>query len=38
VKAWVVEQKSRKIRVPTIQRLAKQQFGVDLTVQSIRAM
>ena len=38
VKAWVIEQKSRKIRVPTIQRLAKQQFGVDLTVQSIRAM
>jgi DNA mismatch repair protein MutS len=38
VKAWVVEQKSRRIRIPTIQRLAKQQFGVDLTVQSIRAM
>jgi DNA mismatch repair protein MutS len=36
VKAWVVEQKSRKIRVPTIQRLAKQQFGVDLTVAAIR--
>lgn len=36
VKAWVIEQKSRRIRVATIQRLAKQQFGVDLTVATIR--
>lgn len=36
VKAWVIEQKSRRIRVATIQRLAKQQFGVDLTVSAIR--
>jgi hypothetical protein len=38
VKAWVVEQKSRRIRIPTIQRLAKQQFGVDLTVQFIKSV
>ena len=38
VKIWVAEQKSRRVRVATIQRLAKQQFGVDLTAQFIKGI
>ena len=34
---WVKEQRSRKIRVATIQRLAKQSFGVELTAQQIKS-
>ena len=38
VKEWVREQKSRKIRVATIQRMAKQLYKVDLTVAAIRGL
>lgn len=40
ITAWIREQKRRRIRVATIQRVAKQIFGADLTekyVRSIRA-
>jgi DNA mismatch repair protein MutS len=33
---WLKEQKGRKIRVATIQRLAKQTFGKELTTQQIK--
>jgi hypothetical protein len=36
VKAWVREQRLLKIRVPTIQRMAKQIFGVELSVSDIK--
>jgi DNA mismatch repair protein MutS len=36
VVAWVREQRSLKIRVSTIQRMAKQIFGIDLTEKWIR--
>lgn len=38
VKVWIQEQKSRRIRIPTIQRLAKQQFGVELTTAYIKTL
>jgi DNA mismatch repair protein MutS len=34
---WVKEQRSHKIRVTTIQRLAKQSFGIELTAQQIKS-
>jgi DNA mismatch repair protein MutS len=36
--AWIREQKSRKVRVPTIRRMAKQLFGVELTDGEIRGV
>jgi len=36
VGSWITEQRLRKIRVPTIQRMAKQIFGVELSVQQIK--
>jgi DNA mismatch repair protein MutS len=36
VKAWIREQRQFKVRVPTIQRMARQIFGVELTVIQIR--
>ena len=38
VTAWVREQKGRQIRTATIQRMAKQIYGVDLTVGQIKAV
>ena len=35
--AWIREQRRLKIRIPTIQRLAKQLFGLELTTAQIRA-
>jgi DNA mismatch repair protein MutS len=35
---WIRDQRRQKIRVPTIQRVAKQIFGVSLTVEQIRAV
>jgi hypothetical protein len=36
--AWVREQRGRKIRVATIQRMAKQIFGCDLADKQIRSI
>lgn len=36
--AWIREQRRLKIRIPTIQRVAKQIFGVDLAAKDIRAI
>jgi DNA mismatch repair protein MutS len=36
--AWIREQRRLKIRIPTIQRVAKQIFGVELTAKEIRAI
>ena len=36
VQQWVREQRLLKIRVPVIQRMAKQMFGVELTVKQIK--
>lgn len=36
--AWIREQRRLKIRIPTIQRVAKQIFGVELTAKDIRAV
>ena len=36
--AWVREQRKRKIRLATIQRVAKQIFGVDLTEAMVRSI
>jgi hypothetical protein len=36
VQQWIQEQRLLKIRVPVIQRMAKQMFGVDLTVKQIK--
>ena len=38
VKAWIREQRLLKIRVPTIQRMAKQIFGVEVTSSHIRSI
>jgi DNA mismatch repair protein MutS len=38
VTAWVREQRQKKIRVATIQRVAKQIFGIDLTEAAVRAI
>jgi hypothetical protein len=38
VTAWVREQRQKKIRVATIQRVAKQIFGIDLTEAVVRAI
>ena len=38
LKAWIIEQKSVKSRVATIQRLAKQLFGQELTTQYIKSI
>jgi DNA mismatch repair protein MutS len=38
VTAWIREQRHLKIRIPTIQRVAKQIFGVELTAKEIRAV
>ena len=38
VTAWVREQKGRKVRVPTIRRMAKQLFGAELTDAQIRSI
>ena len=37
VKAWIREQRSRKIRVATIQRMAKQIYAVELSDQQIKS-
>jgi DNA mismatch repair protein MutS len=37
VKSWIREQRLLKIRVPTIQRMAKQIFGVEITAAQIKA-
>lgn len=37
VKAWIREQRLLKIRVPTIQRMAKQIFGVEVTAAQIKS-
>jgi DNA mismatch repair protein MutS len=36
VMAWIKEQRLMKVRVPTIQRMAKQIFGVSLSISSIK--
>jgi DNA mismatch repair protein MutS len=36
VAAWIKEQRLLKVRVPTIQRMAKQIFGVELTAKQIK--
>jgi len=36
VSAWIKEQRQRKIRVATIQRMAKQIFGRDITAKQIK--
>lgn len=36
--AWIREQRRLKIRIPTIQRVAKQIFGAELTTKQIRAI
>ena len=36
VKAWVKEQRQLKVRIPTIQRMARQIFGVELTVAQVK--
>lgn len=36
--SWIREQRRLKIRIPTIQRVAKQIFGVELTAKDIRAV
>ena len=33
---WIREQRSRKIRVATIQRMAKQIFGLELTLAQVK--
>jgi DNA mismatch repair protein MutS len=38
VTAWIREQRRLKIRLPTIQRVARQLFGVELTGAEIRAV
>ena len=38
VVAWIREQKGRKVRVPTIRRMAKQLFGAALTDAQIRGV
>jgi DNA mismatch repair protein MutS len=38
IDAWIREQKRRKIRVATIQRMAKQIFGAELTDKYVRAV
>jgi hypothetical protein len=38
VTAWIREQRQKKIRVATIQRVAKQIFGVELTEAAVRAV
>jgi len=38
VTAWIREQRQLKVRVPTIQRMARQIFGVELTVAQIKAV
>jgi DNA mismatch repair protein MutS len=38
VTAWIREQRQLKIRVPTIKRMAKQIFGVELSDKQIRAV
>ena len=38
VKIWVKEQRQRKVRLPTIQRMARQIFGVELTVSQIKSV
>jgi DNA mismatch repair protein MutS len=38
VKAWIREQRLLKIRVPTIQRMAKQIFDVELSVTDIKTL
>jgi DNA mismatch repair protein MutS len=38
VTAWIREQRRLKIRIPTIQRVAKQIFGVELTAKEVRAI
>ncbi len=38
IEPWIREQKARKVRVPTIRRMAKQLFGVDLEDTQIRAI
>jgi DNA mismatch repair protein MutS len=37
VKTWIREQRLLKIRVPTIRRMAKQIFGVEITAAQIKA-
>jgi len=37
VSAWIKEQRLLKVRVPTIQRMAKQIFGIELTVTQIKS-
>jgi hypothetical protein len=36
IDVWICEQRGRKIAVATIQRMAKQIFGVDLTAKQVR--
>jgi len=36
VLAWIKEQRLLKVRVPTIQRMAKQIFGLDLSINQIK--
>jgi DNA mismatch repair protein MutS len=36
--AWIREQRRLKIRIPTIQRVAKQIFGVELTAKDVRSI
>jgi len=38
VSAWIKEQRQRKIRVATIQRMAKQIFGLELTAVKIKSL
>lgn len=38
VKAWIREQRRMKVRIPTIQRMVKQIFGVEVTDKEIRGI
>jgi hypothetical protein len=38
VSAWIKEQKVLKVRVATIQRMAKQIFGINITVTQIKSI
>ena len=38
VRAWVKEQRQLKVRIPTIQRMARQIFGVELTGSQVKGL
>lgn len=38
IRAWIAEQRGRRIRISTIQRMAKQLYSIDLTAAAIRSL